>query len=45
MLVDETADIPNAARDIVNGASFDNNLNCIGEKEVQVVESVDDELQ
>jgi propionaldehyde dehydrogenase len=43
-LVDETADIVKAARDIVVGASFDNNLNCIGEKEVVVVESVADQL-
>ena len=44
VLVDETADIAKAARDIVTGASFDNNLNCIGEKEVVVVESVADQL-
>lgn len=44
VLVDETANIPKAAEDIVNGASFDNNLPCIAEKEVIVVEEVADEL-
>ncbi len=43
-IVDETADIEQAAQDIVNGASFDNNLPCIAEKEVIVVESVADYL-
>lgn len=43
-LVDETADIKKAARDIVNGATLDNNLPCIAEKEVVVVEEVADEL-
>src|SRR5690606_18000029 len=37
VLVDETADIDNAARSIIAGASFDNNLLCIGEKEVFAV--------
>lgn len=44
VLVDETADIEKAARDIVDGASFDNNLPCISEKEVIVVDSVADYL-
>lgn len=44
VVVDETADIENAARSIVAGASYDNNLLCIGEKEVFVVESVFDQL-
>ncbi|MGL5675154.1 MAG: aldehyde dehydrogenase family protein [Cellulosilyticaceae bacterium] len=44
VLVDETANIKKAAEDIVNGASFDNNLPCIAEKEVIVVEDVADEL-
>ncbi|MBA3311711.1 MAG: aldehyde dehydrogenase EutE [Planctomycetota bacterium] len=44
VLVDETADLDNAARCIVTGAAFDNNLLCIGEKEVFVVESVFDNL-
>ncbi|MDQ3813897.1 MAG: aldehyde dehydrogenase, partial [Armatimonadota bacterium] len=43
-IVDETADIDNAARSIVNGASFDNNLLCIGEKAAVVVEEVADKL-
>lgn len=44
VLVDETANIKKAAEDIVNGASFDNNLPCIAEKEVIVVDEVADEL-
>jgi aldehyde dehydrogenase len=40
VVVDETADLDNAAESIVLGASFDNNLLCIGEKEVFVVERV-----
>ncbi|HHW91611.1 MAG TPA: aldehyde dehydrogenase EutE [Firmicutes bacterium] len=44
VIVDETADIPKAARDIVAGASFDNNIPCNGEKEVFVIESVADSL-
>jgi len=43
-LVDETADIEKAARDIINGCTFDNNLPCIAEKEVVAVSSVVDEL-
>lgn len=44
VIVDETADIEKAARDIVKGASFDNNLPCIAEKEVLVLENVADYL-
>lgn len=44
VLVDETADIPKAARDIVNGATFDNNLPCIAEKEIVAVNQIFDEL-
>lgn len=44
VLVDETANIRKAAEDIINGATFDNNLPCIAEKEVIVVEQVADEL-
>lgn len=40
VVIDETADFDNAARSIILGAAFDNNLMCIGEKEVFVVESV-----
>lgn len=45
VVVDETADIPKAAADIVAGCSFDNNLPCTTEKEVFVVESVADALK
>ncbi|MFW6386978.1 MAG: aldehyde dehydrogenase EutE, partial [Bacillota bacterium] len=38
--VDNTADIAQAARDIVDGASFDNNVLCIAEKEVFVLDDV-----
>jgi propionaldehyde dehydrogenase len=44
VLVDETADIKKAARDIVNGATFDNNLPCIAEKEIVAVSQIMDEL-
>ncbi len=33
VIVDDTADIAKAAKDIVSGSSFDNNLPCIAEKE------------
>jgi acyl-CoA reductase-like NAD-dependent aldehyde dehydrogenase len=45
VVVDETADIEQAARDIVRGASFDNNIICTDEKGVFVVESVADPLK
>src|SRR5439155_605886 len=44
VLVDETADIDKAGRDVVFGASFDNNVICTNEKECLVVSSVADEL-
>lgn len=44
VVVDETADLELAARCIIQGAAYDNNLLCIGEKEVFVVESVADKL-
>lgn len=44
VVVDETADLENAAASIIKGAAYDNNLLCIGEKEVFVVASVLDEL-
>jgi aldehyde dehydrogenase len=44
VVVDETADLENAARSIVMGAAYDNNLLCIGEKEVFAVASIFDEL-
>ena len=42
VVVDETADIERAARSIIDGGSYDNNLLCIGEKEIFVVASVFD---
>ena len=44
VVVDETADLDNAAKSIVAGAAYDNNLLCIGEKEVFAVDSIFDEL-
>ena len=44
VIVDETAQIEKAARDIVNGCSFDNNLPCIAEKEVIAVAEIADYL-
>lgn len=41
-IVDETADIRKAARDIVEGASFDNNIMCISEKSIVVVNEIAD---
>lgn len=39
VVVDETALFPQCAEDIIFGASFDNNILCIAEKEVIVVEA------
>ena len=44
VVVDETADLDNAARSIIAGGAYDNNLLCIGEKEVFAVASIFDEL-
>ncbi len=44
-IVDETADIVKAGKDIVNGASLDNNVICICEKEILCVASVADRLK
>ncbi len=44
VIVDDTADICKAAGDIVKGASFDNNLPCIAEKECFAFSSIADEL-
>lgn len=44
VIVDDTADIRNAAEKIVDGASFDNNVLCIAEKEVFAFASIVDEL-
>src|SRR5690606_26466182 len=44
VVVDETADLDRAARAIIQGASYDNNLLCISEKEVFVVDEVFDAM-
>ncbi|HEY3355839.1 MAG TPA: aldehyde dehydrogenase family protein [Polyangia bacterium] len=44
VVVDETAHLAEAARWIVRGGSFDNNIICVDEKEGLVVESVADKL-
>ena len=43
-VVDETADVDRAGRDIVLGASTDNNIICVDEKETICVASVADQL-
>jgi acyl-CoA reductase-like NAD-dependent aldehyde dehydrogenase len=45
VVVDETADLEQAGRGIVAGASFDNNIVCICEKEVIAVEAIADRLK
>jgi propionaldehyde dehydrogenase len=45
VVVDETADIAQAGRDVVLGAGMDNNVICIVEKELFVVRSVADALK
>ena len=44
VVVDETACIDRAAKSIIEGAAFDNNLLCIGEKEIFAVHSIFDSL-
>jgi aldehyde dehydrogenase len=44
VLVDDTCCPTRAAKAIIEGAAFDNNLLCIGEKEVFVLDSVADKL-
>jgi len=44
VLVDDTACMKRAARALIQGAAYDNNLLCIGEKEVFVLDNVADEL-
>ena len=44
VIVDETADVPKAAKDIIDGCTFDNNLPCIAEKEVFALRPIADEL-
>ena len=43
-VVDQTADIEQAGRDIVRGASFDNNIICVDEKTTIAVDSIADRL-
>lgn len=45
VVVDETADLEQAGRDIVFGGSFDNNIICTDEKEVFAVDGIADELK
>ncbi|NCO24776.1 MAG: aldehyde dehydrogenase EutE [bacterium] len=44
-VVDETADLEKAARDIVKGAGFDNNIVCVCEKEILAVSQITDRLK
>ncbi len=44
VVVDETADLIRAAKDIIAGASLDNNIVCIVEKEIIAVDCIADEL-
>jgi acyl-CoA reductase-like NAD-dependent aldehyde dehydrogenase len=44
-IVDETAHIDRAAKNIIAGASLDNNIVCIVEKEIIAVESIADHLK
>jgi acyl-CoA reductase-like NAD-dependent aldehyde dehydrogenase len=44
VIVDETADIEHAAKSIIEGASFDNNILCIAEKEVFALQAIADDL-
>ncbi len=45
VVVDETAHLDEAGRDIVLGASLDNNIVCIVEKEIFAVDKIADELK
>lgn len=40
VVIDESANLQKAARDIIFGAAFDNNLLCIGEKQIFVLDKV-----
>ncbi len=44
VIVDDTADVRKAGKDIIDGCTFDNNLPCIAEKEVFAFNSIADEL-
>ncbi len=44
VIVDDTADIVKAGKDIIDGCTFDNNLPCIAEKEVFAFRNIADQL-
>ena len=44
VIVDDTADVRKAGKDIIDGCTFDNNLPCIAEKEVFAFSNIADEL-
>lgn len=44
VVVDQTADLDQAAEGVIQGASLDNNIVCIAEKEIIAVDSIADEL-
>lgn len=44
VIVDDTADIVKAGKDIIDGCTFDNNLPCIAEKEVFAFNNIKDRL-
>ena len=44
VIVDDTADIVKAGKDIIDGCTFDNNLPCIAEKEVFAFRNIADRL-
>lgn len=44
VIVDDTADIKKAGKDIIDGCTFDNNLPCIAEKEVFAFANIKDML-
>ncbi|MBR7132129.1 MAG: aldehyde dehydrogenase EutE [Clostridia bacterium] len=44
VIVDDTADIAKAGKDIIDGCTFDNNLPCIAEKEVFAFNNIKDRL-
>ena len=45
VVVDETADLTEAAQGIIAGASLDNNIVCIAEKEIIAVDEIADDLK
>ncbi len=44
VIVDDTADIKKAAKDIIDGCTFDNNLPCVAEKECFAFDNIADDL-